>query len=267
MTFAKWFRTWVDSLPRLVGPGGEPYDRSDLTSYSFRHSYAQRHSDRGTPIEVVAALMGHTNLTTTQAYYRVNEQRKRKAVDLMAAFQVDRNGDRSRPAVERLLESEALRDAVGQVAVPFGICREPTNVKAHGQACPFRFQCFGCIHFQSDPSFLPELRIYLNRLLADQERLRAALPELEEWARNGAIPSAEEIAAVRRIIDRCQDLLDDLSDSERAAIDEAVVMLRRGRAQLDTSTPVRFLGVIGQPSPTLFPNVRREQRQGTDDEQ
>jgi hypothetical protein len=25
--------------------------------------------------------------------------------------------------------------------VPFGICTNPTNVKAHGQACPFRHQC------------------------------------------------------------------------------------------------------------------------------
>jgi hypothetical protein len=24
--------------------------------------------------------------------------------------------------------------------VPFGICQEPTNIKAHGQACPFRHQ-------------------------------------------------------------------------------------------------------------------------------
>jgi len=266
MTFAQRFRSWVDGLPRLTGPGGEPYDRSDLTPYSLRHSYAQRHSDSGTPIEVLAVLMGHTRLTTTQVYYRVNEQRKRKAVDLLAALQVDRKGDRSRPAVERLLESEALRDAVGQVAVPFGICREPTNVKAHGQACPYRHQCFGCAHFRSDPSFLPELRTYLSRLLADQERLRAALPELEEWARNGAIPSQEEVAAVRRIVDRCEGILADLSVSERAEVDEAITVFRRGRAHLDASVPVRFRGRAGQPSPTLFPNVQRERGEGPDHE-
>jgi len=43
VTFAKWFRSWVDSLPEIIGRGGEPYDRSGLTPYSFRHSYAQRH--------------------------------------------------------------------------------------------------------------------------------------------------------------------------------------------------------------------------------
>ena len=256
---AQFIRAWVDNLPRLVGPGGEDYDRSEITFYSWRHCYAQRHADRGTPIEVVAALMGHNNLSTTRCYYQVTQERQRRAVDLLAKLQVDRAGDRSRPTVERLLDSEVLRDAVGQVAVPFGVCREPTNVKAHGQACPFRHQCFGCTHFHSDPSFLPELRAQLARLLGDRERLRAAIPQLEDWARNGAIPSTEEIAAVRRVIDRCQELLTDVADDERAQIEEAITTMRRTRAQLDTSVPVRFLGVVTQPSPTLFPNVSRQQ--------
>ncbi len=108
----------------------------------------------------------------------------------------------------------------------------------------------------------PQLRAYLARLLADRERLRAAAPELEDWARNQAIPGAEEIDAVRRIIDRCQALLDDIDDNQRVDIDAAMAVLRRDRAQFDTSVPVRFLGVVAQRSPTLFPNVRREQEAG-----
>ncbi|MDJ0384532.1 hypothetical protein [Streptomyces sp. G-G2] len=42
-----------------------------------------------------------------------------------------------------LLMVEGLRMRVGQVAVPFGICAEPSNVKAGGHACPFRFRCLG----------------------------------------------------------------------------------------------------------------------------
>jgi signal transduction histidine kinase len=189
-----------------------------------------------------------------------SDKRKRKAVDLLAALQVDRAGTRSRPLVERLLETEATREAIGQVAVPFGICTEPTNVKAHGQGCPFRHQCFGCTYFRSDPSFLPELRAYLTRLLADTERLRSAVPELEDWARKSAVPSAEEIASLRRIIDRCEELVADLADGEKAEVEEAVAVLRRVRAQLDTSIPVRFRGVISQSSPRLFPAVERDRR-------
>lgn len=258
--FGDQFRTWVDSLPSLSGPEGGPYDRSGIVPYSFRHSFAQRHADAGTPIEVLAALMGHHRLSTTQVYYRVRDDRKRRAVDLLAALQVDRQGEAVRPAVERLLDSDAVREAIGQVAVPFGICTEPTNVRARGQACPFRHQCFGCTRFRSDPSFLPELRSYLARLLADRERLRAAAPELEDWARNAAIPSDQEIAAVRQIVDRCQELLEDLEDDERGDIDQSIAVLRRARAQLDTSVPVRFLGLVGQSSPTLFPSLRQEEK-------
>jgi integrase len=260
-TFDAHFRQWVDALPELFGPDGEPYDRSDVVPYSFRHSFAQRHADSGTPIEVLAELMGHTRLTTTQVYFRVSDKRKRKAVDLLAALQVDRDAKRTRPVVEELLDTEATRDAIGQVAVPFGICTEPTNVKAHGQACPFRHQCFGCTYFRSDPSFLPELRAHLTRLLADSERLRAAVPELEEWARNAAIPSAEEVSSLRRIIDRCEQLVAGLADDQRADVEEGVVVLRRVRAQLDTSIPVRFRGVIRQPSARLFPNSERDRNE------
>ncbi len=262
--FCNHFRTWVDALAELVGPGGEAYDRSDVTAYSFRHTYAQRHADSGTPVEVLAALMGHKQITTTQGYYRVTHKRKRKAVDLLAALQVDHSGDQSRPTVERLLDTDHLRDAVGQVAVPFGICTEPTNVRAQGQACPFRHQCFGCSHFRSDPSFLPELRVHLGRLLGDRERFRATAAQLEDWARSQAIPSAEEIGAVRRIIERCQALLEDVAGDERTQIDQAIAVLRRGRAQLDTAVPVRFLGVVAQRSATLFPNVAREQKAADD---
>jgi integrase len=262
--FQRHLNTWIGGLAELLGPAGEPYRRCGITPYSFRHSFAQRHADSGTPIEVLAELMGHSRLSTTQVYFTVTNKRKRKAVDLLAALQVDRDGQRSRPVLERLLQSDVTRDAIGQVAVPFGICTEPTNVKAHGQACPFRHQCFRCTYLRSDPSFLPELRAHLTRLLADKERLRAAVPELEEWARNTAVPSAEEVASVRRIISRCEDLVATLGDGERAEVEEAITVLRRVRAQLDTSVPVRFRGVIGQPSPRLFPHVERDR--GADDD-
>jgi hypothetical protein len=202
--------------------------------------------------------MGHRKLSTTQGYYRVTQRRKRHAIDTLAGLQLNSRAEKARPTVERLLDSEHLRESVGQVAVPFGICLEPTNVKARGQACPFRHQCFGCTHYRTDPSFLPELRAYLGRLLADNERLRAAAPELEEWALNAAIPSQDEIAAVRSLIDRSEKLLSELPGDERPGIDDAIGVLRRGRAQLDATVPVRFMGVISPTKAKLFPNVVRD---------
>lgn len=69
---------------------------------------------------------------------------------------------------------------------------------------------------------------------------------------------------MRRIVDRCEGLLAELPPDQRTDVDEAIGVQRRARAQLDTSMPVRFLGVIGQPAPTLFPNVRREQELADD---
>jgi hypothetical protein len=56
---------------------------------------------------------------------------------------------------QALLDHEHARHALGQVSVPDGTCREPSNVQAGGGACPFRFRCVGCDHFRTDASHLP----------------------------------------------------------------------------------------------------------------
>ena len=226
--------------------------------YALRHSYAQRLADNGTPVEVLSALLGHTKLSTTQGYYRVTHKRKRKAIDQLAAMQLNARGERTRPMLDSLTDTEQARELVGQVAVPFGICREPTNVKAGGQDCPFRHQCFGCVHFRTDPSFLPELRQHLDRLLTDRERLLTTSPELDDWARVTALPSEKESRAVRGLIERCEALLDQLDEPDRHSSEEAIRTLRQERAQLDTSFPVRFLGRVRPPDPMVFPNLTRE---------
>jgi hypothetical protein len=135
-------------------------------------------------------------MSTTQGYYLITTKRVRAAVDSLATFQFDRGGLRIWSQARALVESEHQRLAVGQVAVPFGVCSEPSNVTAGGGACPFRFRCLGCGHFRSDPSYLPELRGYLDTLLRTRERIRSAR-DLEEWAKAEAMPSDEEITRLR----------------------------------------------------------------------
>ncbi|MGW0885671.1 hypothetical protein [Streptomyces sp. NPDC002671] len=127
-----------------------------------------------------------------------------------------------------LLDHEHTRMRIGQVAVPFGICAEPSNVKASGHACPFRFRCLGCDHFRTDPSYLPGLRTYLDTLLRDRERL-AATSELDEWARTEATPSDEEITRLRHLIRRVETDLVSLSSEDREQIREATATLRKSR--------------------------------------
>src|SRR5689334_817024 len=140
--------------------------------------------------------------------------RRPQAVDRVAALQFDRHGNRIWRQAQALLDSEHTRRAIGQVAVPFGICAEPSNVAAGGTACPFRFRCAGCDHFRTDVSYLPDLQAYLDDLLRNRERLLAATG-LDEWARTEATPSPEEISKIRRLIARISNGLDELTADER----------------------------------------------------
>src|SRR3954453_12255624 len=123
-------------------------------------------------------------------------------VDTVTAHSFDRHGNRLWRDAHTLFDSEHARYAVGDVAVPYGRCTEPSNVKAGGGACPVRFRCAGCDHFRTDISHLPELTAYLDDLLRTRERLQAGIEGVDEWARADAVPSTEEITRIRRLINR-----------------------------------------------------------------
>ena len=245
-------RKWIKRLPPLLLRDDQgrdvEFDKHAVVLYAYRRSYAQRHADAGTPVELLCELMDHRSMNTTRGYYNVTVKRTRAAVDKLAAFHFDGRGNRVWRQARDLLEHEHQRRAVGQVAVPFGICTEPSNVKAGGHACPFRFRCVGCGHFRSDPSYLPELRGYLDLLLRNRERVRAAA-ELEEWARAEAMPSDEETSRLRALIRRAETDLEQLSEQERRQIDEACRVVRTTRQTV-------HLGMPTIRPPDLDPNLQ-----------
>lgn len=102
-------------------------------------------------------------------------------------------------------------------------------------SCPFRHRCTGCEYFRTDPSYQPELSAYLTQLLTDRERLTGVLPQLAEWARRDAVPSQEEIGAVRRLLRANDEALAALADNDRAAVEEAISTMRKQRAALNTA--------------------------------
>ena len=222
-------RAWVSRMPVLRTTDGIEFDKRKIVLYAYRHTYAQRHADAGVPIDVLRELMSHRKLDTTKQYYRIGEQRRREAVDRVAAMAFDRHGNRIWRQAQTLLDSEHVRRAIGQVAVPFGVCAEPSNVKAGGQACPFRFRCAGCDHFRTDVSYLPDLQAYLDDLLRTRERILATT-EIDQWARAEAIPSDEEIRRIRRLITRIRTGLDELTPEQREHIEQAITVVRRHRS-------------------------------------
>ena len=243
-------RSWISELPPLLTGDGTEFSKAKIVPYCYRHTYAQRHADAGVPIDVLRELMDHKIMDTTKGYYRVGEARRREAVDKVTAMQFDRHGHRIWRDARALLESGHARYGVGETAVPYGTCTEPSNVQAGGGACPIRFRCAGCDHFRTDVSHLPDLAGYLDDLLRTRERLTAAIDGVDEWARADASPAEEEITRIRRLISRIKTDITQLSDTERAQIDEAVTVVRRHRAARTVS-----LGIPGVGAPLPSPRT------------
>ena len=152
-----------------------------------------------------------------------------------------------------LVESERLREEIGRIPVPLGYCTEQHNVRALGAHCPFSHQCLGCEHFRTDPSHLPDLYAYLERLLETRERLRVAVPELAEWARTKAIPADAEIRTVRTLIRAGEEALDELAPGERAKLLELFRVLRATRARMDGTVAIEQVAATRNPEPTFIP--------------
>jgi hypothetical protein len=71
-----------------------------------------------------------------------------------------------------------------------------------------------------------------------------AVPELEDWARQDAMPSDAEIEKVRALVSKLRRRFDDLPTEARSQVDDAIRQLRTTRVQAG-SVPVRFLGSRG----------------------
>jgi integrase len=230
-------RVFADEIAHLLlDADGQQVNPALVVPYAYRHSYAQRHADAGVQPDVLRELMSHRSMRTTTGYYRISENRLRAAVDKVARHQFNAAGQRVFTSIAGLLSDEHARMRVGQVAVPFGTCTEPSNVKAGGHACPYKYTCTGCGHFRSDPSYLPELKSYLQQLLADRERLHAAT-DLQPWAHTQATPPDEQVSQVRELIRRIEADMENLSDTDRAQIQQAVTAIRAARQTVVLGMP------------------------------
>jgi hypothetical protein len=220
----------IDAGPLDEHGNPVPFDRSAIKPHAFRHTYAQTLADSGVAPSVLRDLMDHRSLSTTLGYYRVGDARKRAAMELMARHTVD-NRCLARPVSGELTRLTYLRESLAWVAVPMGKCSEPTNVRAGGQACPIRYQCAACPHFESDPSYLPELRAYADEIRREREAMLAAAAT--HWAIEHVTRQVEVIVGHIRAHEK---VLAGLAAEERSVIDDASATLRKARQ----SVPVAF---------------------------
>nr|WP_221375086.1 site-specific integrase [Actinoplanes polyasparticus] len=242
-TMARTLRRWVDGLPELLTDAADkhgqplPFDRNRIFPYAFRHTYAQRHADAGTDLHTLRDLMDHKSADTTMGYFKVSIQRRRAAVEAMRTHVVDRYGQ-PRPT------SSATAYEARSVAVPFGNCTEPSNVKAGGGQCPIRFQCSGCGFYRPDPSFLPAVEDHIRALKADRETARA-LDVAEFVVRN----LTDQIDSFQNVVTSIRTQLAAMPDNERHHLEEAAAVLRKVRAAAPLPLlPVPTFPTRGDPS-------------------
>jgi hypothetical protein len=168
----------------------------------------------------------------------VSLKKKRQAVKLAGQHSFDRRG-RAQPA------SIGVAYEAQSVAVPFGRCREPANVKAGGQACVIRYQCAACHFFAPDPTHLPAMEEQIAALRADRETALAM--DVDDFVLRNF---DDNIEAMEKIAGIARDKLAELPEDERAQLLEATEVLRIVRAQqagtaVDLGMP-RVLGRRGQ---------------------
>ncbi|MFQ6398987.1 hypothetical protein ACLMAJ_36815 [Nocardia sp. KC 131] len=131
---------------------------------------------------------------------------------------IDRNGHRAPIRSATAYQAKS-------VAVPFGNCHEPSNVKAGGKACPIRFQCAGCGFYRPDPSYLPAVEDHVRALETDREIAQAM--DTDEFVVRDL---TDQIAAFGQVVEVVREHLDQFPTDERHAVKEASVVLRRVRA-------------------------------------
>ncbi|WP_149824620.1 tyrosine-type recombinase/integrase [Streptomyces tailanensis] len=233
--FSRALRFWVDGLPTLdsdvPGEDGQPlpFDRSRIFPYAFRSSFAQRHADAGTDIDVLMDLMDHRSPDVTMTYYKVTMERKRSAVATLRLHSVDREGQSAPFSSNLSYESKS-------VAVPFGNCIEPSNVKAGGKKCAIRFQCAGCGFYRPDPSYLPAIEDHIRALKADRE-MAEAMDADAFVIRN----LTDQIEAFQGVIERMNARMTDLPAEIQAEVEEASRVLRKVRAGGRALLPVTVI--------------------------
>jgi hypothetical protein len=98
--------------------------------------------------------------------------------------------------------------------------RQPT----HDAGQQIRYQCAGCPQFESDPSYLPELRGYADDLRRQRAAMLAA--GAADWATEGVSRQLDVIAGHVRAHDQ---LLAALPADERAVIETASTTVRQAR--------------------------------------
>lgn len=222
--FSSMLREWVARIGPIpsgkLDDNGEPipFDPRDIYPYALRHTFAQRLADGEVPVDTLAKLLDHSGLATVGTYYQVNDRRKRSAIEKVAHYTFDSSGQRQAAV-------DATTYELRSIAVPYGNCTEPSNVKSGGKSCPIRFQCGGCGFYRPDASHLDSIKSHIRSIRLNLEEARSM--SVSPYIIDGL---EEEIATFTKISSSIEKTIEALSESERRDLDEATKYLTENRS-------------------------------------
>ncbi|NMR32492.1 hypothetical protein [Crystallibacter degradans] len=157
--------------------------------------------------------MNHKKFETSAGYILLNRRRKEEAIRLVSTTTINKHGTLQVP-------KDYAAYVRNSVATPLGLCTEPSNVKAGGQACPARSKCGGCSYFRANVSHLPVIDSHIVALTSD---LELAAPLAEGWILDGIKAEIASYKRIRRLLTLTKD---SLSPEEQADIDKATELLQ-----------------------------------------
>ena len=160
-------------------------------------------------------LIDHDSFRTTQGYFRIRAERRRRATRATGRKALfDNQGRRlMRGLRRRACRGRARADGAGLSGGPLRrVCRAGQR-RGDGRRVQLHAQVPGLQALQNRataPS--PALQSCERQLVSSRERLLAEADDeaLEGWARQAAIPSQEEIDRVRYLIGRVRETLGEL---------------------------------------------------------
>lgn len=179
-----------------------------LTSHLLRHGFATEMASMNVPVDIIAKLLHQRHLEVTRYYSQATKQQVMDAAELLFVERID-------VAAEALRSPEQvgkmLREAEGQIGALTEVIGGTCVVS---NLCPAKFACIGCAGNAPDP----ERRVQI-------ETKRNWAVEQVSWAHREKL-SAEE-RQMKRLIQDCDLLLEEMSLIERARKDQAQAVVVR----------------------------------------
>ncbi|WP_103349730.1 site-specific integrase [Amycolatopsis sp. CA-128772] len=186
---------WLSSILTLTGitdAAGEPLR---CTPHDFRRMFASEAVGIGLPVHIIARLLGHTNINTTQAYMAIFDE---QLVRAYRAFLDQRRAQRPEPEYREPTDEEwrEFQQHFQRRKLALGECGRP-----YGTPCKHEHACIRCPSLRLTPSVRPRLVEIIANL---RDRVQEA--QLNGWLGEVAGLQASLNEAARKLtsLDRAQ---------------------------------------------------------------